>query len=177
MRSSSSYAACALSLNGVRALTASQLVRLLIRFLFCVSFFDASLVCAHGSGDFSWFTSLGFCENGQKNDPASRGDPVSDSSVTTAEHEAQFAKRTVQLSCEGFVEENTIVGETIDVESHAGLGLFVEGEVPVAYFALKFNRTPRHSVDAIIILQQLQKATAEGPTSWTIYVPAQEKPT
>lgn len=93
---------------------------------------------------------VGFLEGRKQNDSSSCGNPVRDPCVTTADHETEFADRAVELSSERFVEKNSLFGETINVESCANLRLLVEGEVPLSYFILQFNRTPRHSVDAII---------------------------
>ena len=96
-------------------------------------------MCAEGSGDLAWFSSLGLGEHGQEHDAASRGDPVGDSEVASVQYESEFAQRTLELSDEWFVEQRAILGESVDEESDLGLVDFVEFEVPGTDFALQFD--------------------------------------
>jgi hypothetical protein len=95
-----------------------------------VVFCDATLKGAHCSCDLAGFSLLGFGEQGQPNDASAGGNPIGDSDVSSMQHEAKFAQRTLELAGEWLVKERTELCEPVDMKSDAGLVAFVELDVP-----------------------------------------------
>lgn len=101
------------------------------------------------SGNLRTIPVLGLGEDRQQDDPPAWSAPVGDADRLSRKIEPKLTKPAVQLLGVRLGEQDTPLGQQVDVERCVTEVGAIETFKPVPDLRLKFDRTPRHTSDAI----------------------------